>query len=209
MVETRSKPFVISELLYEQNDLAPVISAETVGYHYNKHHRTYLNKLNSLVIGTEFQDLELEDVILKTAGQAGQEAIFNNAAQVWNHDFYWNSLSPKGGGKPAGEIGMKIDADLGGYENFIKKFVEAGVTNFGSGWVWLVEDRGILKITQTHNADNPISQGQGKALLGLDVWEHAYYLDYQNRRNDHLKLVLEKLINWNFAEMNLAEWEQT
>ncbi len=200
---TQSKPFVLLELPYEQNALAPTISAETLSYHYNKHHRAYLDKLNELVSGTEYEELELEEVIVKTAGKADKAGIFNNAAQVWNHDFYWNSLSPKGGGEPTGELGRKIETSFGSCENFLKQFVEAGMTDFGSGWAWLVEDKDILKITKTSNAENPLSQGQGKALLALDVWEHAYYLDYQNRRNDYLKAVLDKLINWHFAEMNL------
>jgi Fe-Mn family superoxide dismutase len=204
MIQTKAKSFVLANLPYEQNALAPFISAETLSYHYNKHHRAYLDKLNELIPGTEFEELELEEVIDKTAGNADKAGIFNNAAQVWNHDFYWNSLSPKGGGKPTGQLGRKIETDFGSYENFLKQFVEAGMTNFGSGWAWLVEDHGVLKITKTSNAENPLSQGQGKALLAFDVWEHAYYLDYQNRRNDYLKTILDKLINWNFAEMNLS-----
>ena len=205
MIQTKAKPFVLSALPYEQNALAPTISVETLKFHYNKHHQAYLDKLNELVLRTEFEELELEEVIIKTAGYAGKVGIFNNAAQVWNHDFYWNSLSPKGGGKPTGELGRKIGAAFGSHENFLKQFIEAGMTNFGSGWVWLVEDHGALKITKTSNAENPLSQKQGKALLALDVWEHAYYLDYQNRRNDYLKTILEKLVNWNFAEMNFGK----
>ncbi len=203
MIQTKAKSFVLANLPYEQNALAPFVSAETINYHYNKHHRTYVDKLNELVSGTEFEELELEELIVKTAGHADKAGIFNNAAQVWNHNFYWNSLSPKGGGKPTGELGRKIEADFGSYKNFLKQFVEAGMTDFGSGWAWLVEDQGVLKITKTSNAENPLSQGQGKALLTLDVWEHAYYLDYQNRRGDYLKTILDKLVNWNFAEMNM------
>ncbi len=204
MTQTMSKAFVLEKLPYEQNVLAPFISAETLSFHYNKHHRTYVDHLNELVLGTEYEELKLEQVIVKTAGQPDKADIFNNAAQVWNHDFYWNSLSPKGGGKPAGDLGKKIEADFGSYEHLIKEFAAAGSAWVGSGWVWLIEDEGTLKITRTPNAENPLSRGQGKALLALDVWEHAYYLDYQNRRNDHLKTVLDKLINWHFAEMNLA-----
>ena len=205
MIQTKAKPFVLSALPYDQNALAPYISAETLSYHYNKHHQAYVDKLNELVSKTEFEELELEELIIKTAGHADKAGIFNNAAQVWNHDFYWNSLSPKGGGQPTGELGGKIESNLDIYENFLGQFVEAGLTDFGSGWAWLVENHGALKITKTSNAENPLSQGQGKALLALDVWEHAYYLDYQNRRNDYLKTILEKLINWRFAEMNLLE----
>jgi len=204
MTQSKSGPFVLLELSYEQNALEPVISEKTISFHYGKHHQAYTNKLNALVEGVEFAGMKLEDVIAKTSGQADKAGIFNNAAQAWNHTFYWNSLSPEGGGRPKGEIGNKIDADFGSYENFIKQFSEAGMTQFGSGWVWLVEDAGVLKILKTPNAENPMSQKKGKALLVLDVWEHAYYLDYQNRRADYLKVVIEKLINWDFAEKNLT-----
>lgn len=204
MIQNKIKPFTLLKLPYKQDALAPVISAETVSYHYNKHHQAYLDRLNELVLGTELEVLELEDVIARTFGHAEKAEIFNNAAQVWNHDFYWKSLSPKGGGKPAGELGWKIKSSFGSFENFLKEFTEAGLAHFGSGWIWLVEDRGTLKITQTSNAENPRSQGQGKALLTLDVWEHAYYLNYQSRRIDYLKAVLDKLVNWHFAEMNFT-----
>jgi superoxide dismutase, Fe-Mn family len=204
MVQTQSGSFVLPALPYEQKALEPVISANTLSFHYGKHHQAYLNKLNELVTGTELAKLPLEEVITKTAGQPDKAGIFNNAAQVWNHTFYWNSLSPKGGGKPSGKIGKKIEADLGSYDNFVKQFSEAGMTQFGSGWAWLVEDGGVLKIIKTPNAENPMSQKKGTAILVLDIWEHAYYLDYQNRRNDYLKTVIEKLLNWEFAEKNLT-----
>ncbi len=204
MLQTKSGTFVLPALPYEEDALEPVISAKTLSFHYGKHHQGYVNKLNELVAGTEFADMTLEDVIVRTAGRADKAGIFNNAAQVWNHTFYWNSLLPKGGGRPSGQIGKKIDADFGSYENFVKLFAEAGMAQFGSGWVWLVEDGGVLKIIKTPNAENPMSQKKGKALLVLDVWEHAYYLDYQNRRIDYLKTVIEKLINWEFAEKNLT-----
>lgn len=202
MTQTKAMPFILRALPYAQNALEPVISANTVNYHYGKHHKAYVDKLNALVAGTEYEGLKLEELILKTAGQADKAAVFNNAAQVWNHDLYWDSLTPEGGGKPSGDMGRKIGESFGDYENFLLQFVEAGVSNFGSGWVWLVEDKGALKITQTHNAENPLSQNQPTALLVLDVWEHAYYLDYQHRRGDHLKEALGKLINWRTAEMN-------
>ncbi len=198
-------PFVLSALPYAQNALEPSISAKTLSYHYGKHHKGYVDKLNELILGTGYEDMELEELIITPVGHDEKTGIFNNAAQVWNHDFYWNSLSPKGGGKPTGELGRKIEVGFGSYENFLKQFVEAGLTDFASGCAWLVENNGALKITKTSNAENPLCQGQGKALLALDVWEHAYYLDYQNRRNDYLKTILEKLINWRFAEMNLLE----
>ena len=204
MVQTKSGSFALPVLPYEQNALEPIISAKTLSFHYGKHHQAYVTKLNELIAGTEFANLQLEDIIVQAAGRADKAGIFNNAAQVWNHTFYWNSLSPTGGGKPKGELGRKIDSSFGNYENFVKQFVEAGMTQFGSGWVWLVDDNGVLKIIKTPNAENPLSQKKGKAILTLDVWEHAYYLDYQNRRNDYLKAVIEKLINWEFAEKNLT-----
>ena len=200
MEQTKSGTFVLPALPYDQSALEPIISAKTLSFHYGKHHQAYLNKLNELAAGTEFAGLPLEDVIVKTAGQADKAGIFNNAAQVWNHTFYWSSLSPKGGGRPSGQIGKRIDAAFGSYENFVKQFCETGLAQFGSGWVWLVEDAGALKIIKTPNAENPISQKKGKPVLVLDLWEHAYYLDYQNRRNDYLKTVIEKLINWEFAQ---------
>lgn len=204
MEQKKSGVFTLPSLPYDQNALEPVISAKTLSFHYGKHHQGYLNKLNELIAGTEFENLTLEEIILKTAGQPDKTAVFNNAAQVWNHTFYWNCLSPKGGGIPSGEIGKKIEADFGSYDNFVKQFVDAGMAQFGSGWAWLVEDEGVLKIVKTPNGENPMSQKKGKAILVLDVWEHAYYLDYQNRRNDHLKTVVEKLINWDFAQKNLT-----
>ncbi|MDD2927798.1 MAG: superoxide dismutase [Candidatus Omnitrophica bacterium] len=203
MEEAKSGSFVLPVLPYGEDALEPVISAKTISFHYGKHHRGYVDKLNALISGTEFTGLGLEEIIEKTAGKPEKAGIFNNAAQVWNHNFYWNSLSPKGGGKPSGEIGKKIEADFGSYENFVKQFSEAGTAQFGSGWVWLIEDAGTLKIIKTANAQNPISQKNRKAILVLDVWEHAYYLDYQNRRSDHLKEVIDKLLNWEFAEKNL------
>jgi Fe-Mn family superoxide dismutase len=204
MIQTKMEPFTLPPLPYGQNALEPYISARTLGFHYGKHHQAYVDKLNDLVSGSEFAELKLEEVIAKTSGDINKEAIFNNAAQVWNHTFYWNSLSPEGGGKPFGELGKKIESSFGSYENFIKEFAQAGMDQFGSGWVWIVKEGGLLKITKTSNAGNPISQGRGTALLALDVWEHAYYLDYQNRRNDYLATILDKLINWNFAAENFG-----
>jgi len=204
MIQTKTESFTLPSLPYEQNALEPCISARTLGFHYGKHHQAYVNKLNELVSGSEFAELKLEEVIAKTSRDGNKEAIFNNAAQVWNHTFYWSSLSPKGGGKPSGELGKKIESSFGRYENFLKEFAQAGMDQFGSGWVWLVKEGDILKITKTSNAENPISQGRGTALLAFDVWEHAYYLDYQNRRNDYLTTILDKLINWNFAAENFG-----
>ena len=204
MIPPQVKPFTLPALPYEQNALEPHISAKTLNFHYGKHHQGYADRLNELVSETEFSGMRLENIISATARQADKTAIFNNAAQVWNHTFYWNSLSPGGGKKPAGELGRKIEISFGSYENFIRKFAEAGMAQFGSGWVWLVQEGGVLKIAKTSNAKNPISQGLGTPLLTLDVWEHAYYLDYQNRRNDYLTAILGKLINWNFAAENFG-----
>ncbi len=204
MIQPQAKPFTLPALPYEQNALEPYVSAKTLNYHYGKHHQGYVNHLNELVSETEFADLKLEDIISAIAREAGKTAIFNHAAQVWNHTFYWSSLSPKGGGKPSGKLGKKIELSFGSYKNFIEEFAQAGVDQFGSGWVWLVKEGGVLKITRTSNAGNPISEGLGTPLLALDVWEHAYYLDYQNRRNDYLTTILDKLINWNFAAENFC-----
>jgi Fe-Mn family superoxide dismutase len=196
--------FTLPPLPYPENALAPVISANTLGFHYGKHHKAYVDNLNKLVAGTEYEGATLEKIITGTAGKADKAGIFNNGAQVWNHTFYWNSLKPKGGGKPAGRVAQMIDSDLGGYEQFKKDFAQAGVTQFGSGWAWLALEGGKLKIVKTGNADNPLTKGQ-TPILTLDVWEHAYYLDYQNRRPDHLNACIDQLLNWDFANANLAK----
>ena len=204
MTQTKAAPFTLPELPYAQNALAPALSAKTLNIHYGKHHKGYVERLNAAVSGTRFADMPLEELIVKTAGRPGEAAIFNNAAQVWNHDFYWQSLSPKGGGEPKGELSRKIEFAFESYANFIKQFSEIAATAFGSGWVWLMEDEGRLQIVATSNADNPSSLWLGRALLAVDVWEHAYYLDYQNRRKDYVEALLRKSINWRFAERNLA-----
>ncbi|MCX7982324.1 MAG: superoxide dismutase [Syntrophales bacterium] len=192
----------LPELPFGRDDLAPVISGNTIDFHYGKHHRAYVDNANKLIAGTELEHLSLEDIIKKTAGDAAKAGIFNNAAQVWNHTFYWHSLKPGGGGEPKGTIGEKIKATWGDYGKFVEEFRTAGVTQFGSGWAWLVLDGDSLKIVKTANADTPIAHGL-KPLLTIDVWEHAYYLDYQNRRPDYLTAVIEKLLNWDFANENL------
>jgi Fe-Mn family superoxide dismutase len=196
--------FTLPPLPYPENALAPVISPNTLSFHYGKHHKAYVDNLNKLVAGTEYEGATLEKVITDTAGKADKSGIFNNGAQVWNHTFYWNSLKPKGGGKPTGRIAQMIDSDLGGFEQFKKDFAQAGVTQFGSGWAWLALEGGKLKIVKTGNADNPLTKGQ-TPVLTLDVWEHAYYLDYQNRRPDHLNACIDQLLNWDFANANLAK----
>ena len=195
-------PFKLPPLPYAENALEPVISARTIGFHYGKHHQGYVNKLNKLVTGTPLADQPLEAVVKATANP-DQTAIFNNAAQVWNHTFYWNSLKPKGGGKPTGALAEMIDKSFGGFEQFKAEFAKAATGQFGSGWAWLVKDGDKLAVVRTGNADNPLVHGQ-KPLLTVDVWEHAYYLDYQNRRADYVTAVLDGLINWDFAAQNLA-----
>ncbi len=190
-------------LPYADDALAPHISAETLSFHYGKHHNTYVVNLNNLIKDTDLAGKSLEDIIHATAGDSSKVGIFNNAAQVWNHTFYWHSMSPDGGGKPTGKIAEKIDSDLGGFDKFAEEFKTAGATQFGSGWAWLVLDNGKLKVTKTPNAELPMTQGM-TAILTMDVWEHAYYLDYQNRRPDYMGAFLEHLVNWDFANKNLG-----
>ena len=190
--------FELPALPYAQDALAPTISAETMEYHYGKHHQTYVDNLNKAVAGTADENASLEDIIMKAEGP-----LFNNAAQVWNHTFFWNSLSPNGGGQPTGAIADRIAADFGGYDAFRAQITDAGLTQFGSGWAWLVEKDGKLAIMKTPNADLPIKHG-AKALFTIDVWEHAYYIDYRNARAKFIEVVLDKLINWEFVNANLA-----
>ena len=196
--------FTLPPLPFAEGALAPVISANTLGFHYGKHHKAYVDNLNNLVKGGEFEGQSLEAIIKATAGKADKAGVFNNAAQVWNHTFYWKCLKPNGGGKPSGRIAQMIDSDLGGYDKFKADFAQTCVTQFGSGWGWLVAEGGKLKLVKTPNAENPMVKGQ-TALLTIDVWEHAYYLDYQNRRPDHVNAVIDKLLNWDFAAQNLAK----
>jgi Fe-Mn family superoxide dismutase len=190
-------------LPYAQDALAPVISAETLSFHYGKHHKAYVDNLNKLVAGTDMSETPLETLIKAVAGKPDKAGVFNNAAQVWNHTFFWNSMKPNGGGAPTGAVAKAIDASFGGYDNFKKEFANAAMTQFGSGWAWLVADKGQLKVAKTPNAETPLTTGQ-TALLTVDVWEHAYYLDYQNRRADFVAAVIDKLLNWEFANANLA-----
>jgi Fe-Mn family superoxide dismutase len=194
---------MLPELPYAKDALAPVISANTLEFHYGKHHKAYVDNLNKLVAGTDLAEADLETIIKKVGGDPARAGIFNNAAQVWNHSFYWKCLKGGGGGTPTGAVAAKITAAWGSYEKFAEELKNAGVTQFGSGWAWLVVDGGQLKITKTANADTPIAHGV-KPLLTLDVWEHAYYLDYQNRRPDYLGAVIAKLIDWDFVNANLG-----
>ena len=196
-------PHVLPTLPYADSALAPVISANTIGFHYGKHHKGYVDNLNKLAAGTKFAELTLEEIIAATAGKADNAAIFNNAAQAWNHAFYWRSLTPKGGGKPPAALIEKITAVFGTLEDCKKELAAAATTQFGSGWAWLALDGGKLKVVKTGNADSPLTMGM-KPLLTIDVWEHAYYLDYRNRRADYVSAVLEKLVDWNFAAENLG-----
>ena len=196
--------FELPALPYANDALAPHITPNTLSFHHGKHHNAYVTNLNKLVEGTEHARQSLVQIIQATAGKADKAGVFNNAAQVWNHTFYWNSMKSQGGGKPDGAVAAKIDADLGGYDAFVSAFSQAGATQFGSGWAWLVVDNGKLAVTKTPNAETPLTKGV-VPLLTMDVWEHAYYLDFQNRRPDYIKTFLEHLVNWDFANANLAK----
>ena len=193
----------LPSLPYGKDALAPYISANTLEFHYGKHHQAYVDNLNKLIAGNDLAGKSLEDIIMNTTGDTAKTGIFNNAAQVWNHSFYWQCLKKAGGGAPTGAIAGRITATWGNYDKFVEELKNAGLTQFGSGWAWLVLDGNNLKITKTANADTPIAHGQ-KALLTIDVWEHAYYLDYQNRRADYLSTVIQNLINWDFVNANLT-----
>ena len=194
---------VLPPLPYEADALKPVISAETISFHYGRHHRAYVANLNRLIAGTQYADMPLEKIIVETSGKNEKAGIFNNAAQAWNHKFYWQSLKPKGGGEPPATLRQKIEASFGTIEACKNELAKAAAAQFGSGWAWLVLDSDKLKTVKTGNADNPMTDGM-KPLLTIDVWEHAYYLDYQNRRADYVKGVIDKLLNWDFAAENLG-----
>lgn len=190
-------------LPYAETALEPVISAKTLSYHYGKHHKGYVDKLNTLISGTDYSEMTLEEIIKGTAGRAERSAIFNNAAQTWNHSFYWKSLSPTGGGEPPAALKKIIVASFGSVDACKKELAGAAVSQFGSGWAWLVYDGADIKVVKTGNAENPLTT-EMKPLLTIDVWEHAYYLDYQNLRADYVDAVLDKLINWEFALQNAS-----
>jgi Fe-Mn family superoxide dismutase len=195
---------VLPPLPYAEDALGPVISANTISFHYGKHHRGYVDTLNELIAGMDLADLSLEKIIAGTAGKADKVAIFNNAAQAWNHTFYWRSLRRKGGGEAPAALKQRIEASFGTLDRCKKELATAATTEFGSGWAWLVLDADRLKVVKTGNAGTPLTEGV-KPLLAIDVWEHAYYLDYQNRRADYVAALLDKLINWGFAADNLGE----
>ena len=195
---------VLPLLPYAENALEPHYSAKTIGFHHGKHHRAYVDNLNKLIAGTPMEAKALEEIIMSAVGDSSKIGIFNNGAQVWNHTFFWNCMRPGGGGRPTGDLAAKIGQTFGSYEKFAEQFKAAAVGRFGSGWGWLVQDGGALKILSTANADTPVTSRQ-RALLTVDVWEHAYYLDYQNRRVDYVEAVIGKLLNWEFAAENLAK----
>ena len=199
-------PLELPKLPWEPGALDPVISSRTVGVHYGKHHKGYLDNLNKLLAGSPLEGRSLEEVVRETAGKADKVGIFNNAAQTWNHSFYWQSLSPTGGGKPGAEVLGRLDTAFGSFDEFRKAFLAASAGQFGSGWVWLVAEKASKKLAllKTGNADTPISGDALLPLAVLDVWEHAYYLDYENRRGDYAAAVVDKLLNWRFVEENLA-----
>jgi Fe-Mn family superoxide dismutase len=195
--------FELPALPFAKDALAPHISANTLDFHHGKHHNTYVVNLNNLTKDTPLASQSIEEVIKGSAGDPAKAGIFNNAAQVWNHTFYWNCMKPGGGGSPSGDLASAIDAAFGSYDKFKEEFKNACVTQFGSGWGWLVAESGGLKIAKTANADTPMAHGQ-TALLTCDVWEHAYYLDYQNRRPDYVQTFIDQLINWDFVSGKLA-----
>jgi Fe-Mn family superoxide dismutase len=196
-------PFTLPPLPYADGALDPVISPATLGFHHGKHHKAYVDNLNKAVAGTPLAEMPLEKIISTTYGLADKSGIYNNAAQHWNHSFYWKSLRPQGGGAPPAALRHKIEEAFGGVDGLHQQWLAAATSQFGSGWAWLVLDGDKLAVTKTGNADSPLTRGQ-KPLLTIDVWEHAYYLDYQNRRADYVNAVLDKAINWNFAADNLS-----
>jgi Fe-Mn family superoxide dismutase len=195
--------FELPPLPYDQSALEPHISAKTLEFHHGKHHNTYVTTLNGLVKDTPHESQDLETIIKETFGDASKSKIFNNGAQVWNHTFFWNCMKPAGGGAPTGDVASAIDASFGSLDKFKEEFKDACVTQFGSGWGWLAVDNGKVTVMKTPNAENPMAHGK-TALLTCDVWEHAYYLDYQNRRPDFVQAFMDNLINWDFVAQNLA-----
>jgi len=196
---SKSGTFVLPPLPYAENALAPAISPRTLRFHHGKHHRSYVDKLNELVADSELAALPLEEIVRRTA-TVPESSVFRNAAQAWNHAFYWRSLAPQGG-RPGGELGDRLDADFGGYDRFVKAFAASVGEHFGSGWAWLVADAGTLKVLTTADADVPNFR-RVTCLLAVDLWEHAYYLDYQHRRADHVAALLDGHLDWDFAAAN-------
>jgi Fe-Mn family superoxide dismutase len=195
---------ILPPLPYDANALEPIISSRTIGFHYGKHHKAYVDNLNKLVAGTDMAGMPLKEIILATYNKADKVKIYHNAAQAWNHAFYWQSLKPRGGGEPPAALKRKMEASFGSVEACTNELAGAAGSQFGSGWAWLVLDGDKLKAVKTGNADNPMTQGM-KPLMTIDVWEHAYYLDHQNRRAEYVKGVIDKLANWDFVAQNLAK----
>lgn len=198
-----AQPFVLPELPFSKDALEPHMSAKTFDFHHGKHHNAYVQALNKLIVNDELKSESLEQIIFSASQDSSKTAIFNNAAQIWNHTFFWNSMTPQGGGDPEGDIAQQINKDFGSYEKFCEDFKTAGTTQFGSGWAWLVYDieNGKLSIIKTANAETPITKNHA-AIITCDVWEHAYYIDYQNRRVDYIDIFLKHLISWKFANEN-------
>jgi len=196
--------FTLPPLPWPEAALEPYTSANTISFHYGKHHKAYVDNLNKAVAGTEWENRPLAEVITAAAADSSKTAVFNNAAQVWNHTFFWNGMKPGGGGQPTGEVARRIQEAFGGYPQFAEQFKAQAVGRFGSGWAWLIVDGGALKLISTANADLPLAHGQ-TAILTCDVWEHAYYLDYQNRRPDFVQAFLDHLVNWDFVNANLGK----
>lgn len=193
----------LPDLPYDRGALSPHISENTLDYHYGKHHAAYVTNLNKLIDGTDLNSASLEEIVQNVAGDGSKVGVFNNAAQVWNHTFYWNSMKPNGGGEPSGEVASLIEKDFGSFESFSEQFKTAGATQFGSGWAWLVLTNGKLEVRKTANADTPLTESGVTPLLTMDVWEHAYYLDYQNARPTYMDVFLKDLVSWDFVNQNL------
>ena len=194
--------FELPSLPYEKDALAPYMSSETLDFHHGKHHQTYVTNLNNLVKDSDMQDASLEDIVLKSCKDSSMAGIFNNAGQHWNHILFWQCMKPNGGGAMPSELENRINSDFGSVDQFKVAFVQAGTTQFGSGWAWLAIDNGKLVVTKSANASNPLVDGM-KPILGCDVWEHSYYIDYRNKRPDYLKAFLDNLVNWEFVASQL------
>lgn len=196
--------FELPDLPYDYEALAPYMSSQTLHLHHDKHHQTYVTNLNNLIKGTEFENKSLEEIVKGSYGDPSKQGIFNNAGQHWNHNLFWRIMRKGGGGKPGGELLRRIENDFGGYDAFAEQFKNAAVTQFGSGWAWLAVKNGKLEVSKTPNGENPLVHG-GKPILGIDVWEHSYYLDYQNRRPDYVAAFLANLVNWEEVEKELQK----
>ena len=194
--------FELPSLPYANDALAPYMSSETLDFHHGKHHQTYVTNLNNLIKDTDMKDSSLEDIVVKSSKDSSMAGIFNNAGQHWNHILFWQCMKPNGGGSMPSELESRITSDLGGIDQFKEAFIQAGTTQFGSGWAWLAIDNGKLVVTKSPNASNPLVDGM-KPILGCDVWEHSYYIDYRNKRPDYLKAFLDSLVNWEFVASQL------